>query len=451
MSRLGRGRWVAAAVVAVMGTVVGSGTTSFGDTTANWTSTSGDWQTASSWSTNPDFPNNGTPSGVNYAATISNGSTVTVTDSSAVTVDSVVLSGNSDLTLGESAAFAGGTVTVDSGSTFAGAGNLTELSNTNVTLNGGTFGFDTSGDEFTLNNVSVSGSGTVSVTDLPDSTFENTVSLDNATLDLFFGQLSCPGTTNLNNMNLTTGMYATLAPGTNTTIGSTTTITGPWTYGTGVSGTFLLTNNGTIAGTNQTGDYDLIIDCPFVNNGLLKGGSVPIYIDTASFTNNGTFNLNGGTVNDSTGLTIGGGTITDGSVGGIINNATTLASGATLQTELTTLGARYIQVNATLTLEGDYEITLEPGALADINPSSTYEAVSCTMGPVLGSFLNVANGQRLETSDGSGSFVVNYGTGAYADGVYLTDFEAGTVPEPGSMCLLGISGAGLLIRRRRRV
>lgn len=73
------------------------------------------------------------------------------------------------------------------------------------------------------------------------------------------------------------------------------------------------------------------------------------------------------------------------------------------------------------------------------------------MGPVLGSFLNVANGQRLETSDGSGSFVVNYGTGAYADGVYLTDFEAGTVPEPGSMCLLGISGAGLLIRRRRRV
>jgi hypothetical protein len=67
-----------------------------------------------------------------------------------------------------------------------------------------------------------------------------------------------------------------------------------------------------------------------------------------------------------------------------------------------------------------------------------------------GSFLNVANGQRLETSDGSGNFVVNYGAGAYADEVALSDFQPGALPEPTSAVLLLFGGMGMLARRRPR-
>jgi hypothetical protein len=65
-----------------------------------------------------------------------------------------------------------------------------------------------------------------------------------------------------------------------------------------------------------------------------------------------------------------------------------------------------------------------------------------------GSFLNVVNGQRLNTTDGSGSFLVDYGTGAYATEIVLTDFQA-NVPEPASLILLAIAIPTLLTRQRR--
>jgi hypothetical protein len=67
-----------------------------------------------------------------------------------------------------------------------------------------------------------------------------------------------------------------------------------------------------------------------------------------------------------------------------------------------------------------------------------------------GEFLNVADGGRLETSDGAGSFLVNYGDGLYANEVVLSDFEP-TVPEPTGLGAMGLGLLGLIRRRRKNL
>lgn len=58
-------------------------------------------------------------------------------------------------------------------------------------------------------------------------------------------------------------------------------------------------------------------------------------------------------------------------------------------------------------------------------PAATDTFPVLSAASILGSFDNVANGERLQTLDGAGSFVVNYGTTSQfdADRVILSDFE----------------------------
>jgi autotransporter-associated beta strand protein len=67
-------------------------------------------------------------------------------------------------------------------------------------------------------------------------------------------------------------------------------------------------------------------------------------------------------------------------------------------------------------------------------------------GGLFGTFANVADGGRLLTADGAGSFIVHYGDG---QGLLLSDFSAAAVPEPGSWALM-LGGAALLAWRRRQ-
>ena len=96
--------------------------------------------------------------------------------------------------------------------------------------------------------------------------------------------------------------------------------------------------------------------------------------------------------------------------------------------------------------------TLEVSLSDDFTPNSTDVFDILTANPgfesddfALGvNFANVASGERIFTTDGRGSFILETG-----DSVQLTNFEATAVPEPGSLTLgLAIIG-GIFLRRRR--
>ncbi len=74
-------------------------------------------------------------------------------------------------------------------------------------------------------------------------------------------------------------------------------------------------------------------------------------------------------------------------------------------------------------------------------PNDTFVVVK-SQAPISGSFTNAANGQRLATSDGSGSFKVNYGPTSAFDptAVVLSEFQANNAPD----LLLNISSRGFV-------
>jgi hypothetical protein len=88
-------------------------------------------------------------------------------------------------------------------------------------------------------------------------------------------------------------------------------------------------------------------------------------------------------------------------------------AGATLQIEIggTTQGFQYdvVSVTGNVSLGGQLQLDLLDGFVP--SAASTFTIFDAT-GTVSGAFANVASGQRLKTSDGAGSFVVNYGAGS---------------------------------------
>lgn len=78
--------------------------------------------------------------------------------------------------------------------------------------------------------------------------------------------------------------------------------------------------------------------------------------------------------------------------------------------------------------------------------SDQFELIQ-TGGGLFGQFANVADGERLALTDGSGSFVVHYGDGQR---LLLSDFQATAVPEPASWALMLAGAAWLGWRQRAR-
>jgi hypothetical protein len=102
------------------------------DAVASWLGGSGNWSNAADWSTNPNYPNNGTPAGTNYQASISlpGSAAYTVTVNSNIAIDDLAI-GSSNATTDDIA----GTLTVGGLSINSGVFELA-----GGTLSGGTTG-----------------------------------------------------------------------------------------------------------------------------------------------------------------------------------------------------------------------------------------------------------------------------------------------------------------------
>src|ERR1700690_976026 len=99
--------------------------------TSNWSGNTGNWTDPTQWTTNPNYPNNGTPAGVEYDAVINapGAGPYTVTLNSNVTTDSVTLN-SPNATLSQT----GGTLTTTSLNISAGTYVLENASLQNATF-----------------------------------------------------------------------------------------------------------------------------------------------------------------------------------------------------------------------------------------------------------------------------------------------------------------------------
>lgn len=119
-------------------------------------------------------------------------------------------------------------------------------------------------------------------------------------------------------------------------------------------------------------------------------------------------------------------------------------------------GYGYVQVNGTVGISVGQQLTrlllyMRNGFELQLKPDQIFTILTAN-GVIMGSFFNVANGGRLETTDGLASFQVNYGPDSIydPDEIVLSDPISNAVPEPTCGILL-VAGAALigLVRFRR--
>jgi hypothetical protein len=197
-------------------------------------------------------------------------------------------------------------------------------------------------------------------------------------------------------------------------------------------------------------------DQPFT----IKGGDL-----TGSGTINGKAYINGEVAPNGGGAGPGGGAAAPG--GGLasaalagdssagkfeITGGLVLQDGATLKMKIggTAPGSSdFIRVDSDATLGGILSLSFINGFQNLVTPSDVITILTAAT-PLTGVFSDVANGGRLETTDGDYSFQVNYGSGSLYDpnSVVLSNFlpegSNTAVPEPASLVLAGIGAVGVV-------
>ncbi len=422
-------------------------------TPATWDGTTGNWSDAARWSTNPVFPNNIGPD--LYDAVINAGA---VSLDQTIVINQLALAGGNlggtfPLTLMDGLAWSGGTLemtgagqirigsgtvsTISGAPTFqsgriVGGGNATLNIVSGVTLNvlnQSAFFADPASPSWTLENAgifvakSTSGAGFTSM----DARFNNlgTIRVETAG--------SASHTLSLAGGGMVGGMIQ-LDANTTLELGSDVTLDGATITGSGVP---IVAGFVTVLGNVDTPALSEAIGELRVSAGgtIHLTGSQPFTVDDGIVSGVGTIDGD---------LDLPGGTIAPGPSAGAltVTGAVTFAEDATLAIELG--GANITEfdrliVGQTAQLNGGLGLRLSGG----FTPASTdtFTILSAAAGRS-GVFSNApADGFRLGTTDGLGSFVVKY----TADSVVLTDF----IPEPGSAILFAAGGAALLARRSR--
>jgi hypothetical protein len=239
----------------------------------------------------------------------------------------------------------------------------------------------------------------------------------------------------------------------------------------GLGGNFTFTNSGTY---NKTTSGTTRVEIPFTNSGTmnLHAGTMNF---TSTFTNSGSISFAGNAaLSTSSSLSFGSGQMLSGtgtlqapfvsaagavspgnSAGRLtINGAFSLLGASTLLIELASagqgVGYDHLNVTGVATLGGQLELKLLSGFGPTIAATDTFTVLSSAT--LTGAFANVANGQRLFTSDGYGSFLVSYGTGSafpsLANSVVLSQFQA--IPEPSTYALLALGAVAVWFTTRRK-
>ena len=110
-------------------------------------------------------------------------------------------------------------------------------------------------------------------------------------------------------------------------------------------------------------------------------------------------------------------------------------------------GYDFLNVSGTASLGG---AQLNVGFANGFTATTAGTFTLLTSSSLSGAFANVANGQRLVTLDGFGTFQVNYGAGSAfaANSVVLSNFIA--IPEPSTWALFGLGALALAAAHRRR-
>ena len=419
------------------------------DFSAIWDGGNGNWGDALHWNTNPNYPDNA--GGVTYDATINSGN---VTLDRNITIQRLffsngIVGGGFELTLNDGLTWSGGrigsivnlatgsasTIAPNSssssyldGATINNSGSVTQSAGVYAGTGGaiinnlagatwvvqqgaGMYGFN---GPFTFNNA---GDFIVSGTFFsPFATFNNigTMKLEAgggvrfeqggsasgtfdvaAGADLVFGGFDTPSTSyTLNAGALINGPGSTVVDGTLTVAGDTTINTSLSNYGT------LVVQSGATLTLNGTFDQSFFL-----------GGMVT--------------RLSGGTITSAQPLNFQQGTLAGS---GTINANVSLSDHMTLAFQLggTSAGSSMdsydqLNVNGAFTLAGTLALAFKSSFESLITNSDKFVLLTSTSG-LTGSFTNIASGSRLDTTDGYGSFIVNYNT----PHLTLTDFVPNT-------------------------
>lgn len=349
---------------------------------------------------------------------------------------------NTDAILGEFLTISPSSITVTvsgPGSNWINLGSLVVGQTTNATLMISAGGSASSaaatiGDHFTANDsaVTVTGAGstwtnpgefTVGYRDGAKGTLTIADGGSVATAHAFVGRLG-PSSFPANGTVVVAGA------------GSTWTVNGRLSMG-GDAGTGVDGGNGTLT-AGQGGCVNVSQDIVLFPGGIVKlqGGALST---TAFDFRGGQFQWTQGTLHIDTFngnlINPAGGILAPGRSAGFttINGNYTQQSGAAVEIELggTAISMHdFVSVSEAALLDGELQLKLIDGFTPKATDTFT---VFATQGGMAGVFSNVTTGQRLETVDGRGSFLVHYGaTSIYSPNqIVLTAFEASPLLLPG--------------------